>query len=135
MKCNTKLLKKTNLWLSQYMVVLPEHSSWIPLSKLVYVHIILEYCQLAISDRNSQPDTIVFAQILHILSDYVCQLVGSICILKNQNFLLNIYLHGWRFWITTTTMPFDNLSVKLIAPYTKAPLDWKRMLVIEILFV
>ena len=30
--------------------------------------------------------------------------------------VLNTYVHGWRRWIRTTATPFDNLSVKLMAP-------------------
>ena len=36
------------------------------------------------------------------------------------------YLQGCRFCINNTAMPFDNLSVKLIAPYTKAPEFWNK---------
>ena len=32
-------------------------------------------------------------------------------------------LQGWNIWISWTAIPLDNLSVKLMAPYTKAPVS------------
>ena len=35
-------------------------------------------------------------------------------------------LHGWNICMSCTASPLDSLSVKLIAPYTNAPVSWNK---------
>ena len=36
------------------------------------------------------------------------------------------YLHGWKYWISMMAIPFENLSKKLIEPYTNALVSYKK---------